>query len=188
MADNNSNKTATMDACPLDKKNENKLVKITELPLHGNPYPPMDVIQNDEPNSLELAVRSIRTTVQPYLSPICSAYNRTRDVLSIGVAHSQSAIENLRQNQSTLSNAFVISGAGILGLAMARRRGIIKKVLFSSMLAGVAAGVSYPRETKETLCIGWLMAKNKLPSLVQEQYGNLVNNNKSEIKPDQDRD
>ena len=183
MADNNN--AASTNACPLDKKEGNKLVKITDLPLHGNPYPPKDVIQNDEPSSLELAVRSIRTTVQPYLSPVFSAYHKTSDVLSIGVAHSQSAIENLRQNQNTITNALVISGAGFLGLAMARRRGIIKKILFSSTLAGMAAGVCYPKETKETLCIAWLMAKNNLPSLVQQQYGNLVNNNKSEINPAQ---
>lgn len=173
MTDNK--KDSNTGACPVDKKDgKNKLVKSTELPLLGNPYPPKDVIENETPSSLELTVRSIRTTLQPYMSPICSAYNRTNDFISVGVAHSQGAIANLRENSSGMTGALVVSGAGILGWALARRRGIFKKLLFASILAGGTAGICYPKETKEKVDIVWLIAKNKLPSLLSEQYGNLM--------------
>lgn len=170
------NKTGTdcsTGACPVEKKDD-KLVKSTDLPLLGNPYPPKDVIQNDTPSQLELSVASIRRTMQPFMAPVCRAYQKTNDVLSIGVAHSQSAIGNLRENQSSLTNALVISCAGLLGLAVARRRSILKKLLFGSLLAGGATAMCYPNEVKEKADILWLMARSKLPSLVQQQYENLL--------------
>lgn len=173
MTDNKNNKDCSTGGCPVDKKDA-KLVKSTDLPLLGNPYPPRDVIQNETPSSLELSIASIRTTLQPYMAPVCKAYQKTSDVVSIGMAHSQSAIDNLRESQSSLTSVLVISGAGLLGFGLARRRGFIKRAFYGSLLAGGAATVCYPKEVKEKADILWLIAQNKLAPMVSEQYGNIV--------------
>jgi hypothetical protein len=110
---------------------EPKLVKISDLPLHGNPYPPKDVIENETPGKLELAVRSVRTTLQPYMSPICTVYQT-------GAAHTRSALVNLRENPQ-LTNILIVSSSGILGIVLARRKGFVKQLLYGSVFSGGAA-------------------------------------------------
>lgn len=162
-------------SCPVvGSDNKPKLVKSSDLPLHGNPYPPKDVIQNDAPGSLELAVKSVRTTVQPYLTPVCAAYQKTSDILSIGVAHTQSTIANLRENRSRLTNILIISGSGLFGLVVARRRGIFKKLLYTSAFVGGATLACYPREARDKTELAYFIARNRLPALVKEQYQNLT--------------
>lgn len=172
MTDNKTGKDCSTGACPVEKK-DGKLVKSTDLPLLGNPYPPKDVIQNDTPSSLELSIASIRTSIQPFMAPVCKAYQKTSDVLAIGVAHSQSTFATIRESQGSFGKVLFISCSGFLGLAIARRKGIFKKLVLSSLLAGGATTYCYPQDVREKADIIWIMAKNKLPSL-KEQYGSLV--------------
>lgn len=153
-----------------DNTKEKKLVKATELPVHGNPYPPKDQVQNDTPGMLEVKIRSIRTTLQPYFAPVASAYEKTSDILSIGAAHSQSTIQSLAQNQSSVLNALIISGSTLVGIALARRKGVFKKLLFGSVFFSGAYVVCYPKETEETSKMLLYIARNKLPLLAQQQY------------------
>ena len=149
---------------------KSKLVKASDLPLHGNPYPPKDIIQDDTPSSLELTVRSVRTTVQPFMAPFCSAYQKTSDILSIGAAHTRTTIANLQENRGRLKNGLIISGFGLFGLVLARRKGIFKKFLYSSLFMSGAALACYPREVREKTELAFFIAKNRLPPLVQQQY------------------
>lgn len=143
-----------------------KLVKISELPLHGNPHPPKEVAKDEPPSFLEQNVTAIRQQVQPYMAPVCRAYAKTSDVLSVGAAHTQSTLENLRENQRTLYNALVISGSTLLGLGLARRRGVFKKLLYTSVFFGASAAVCYPEEAKAKADLVYLIAQNKLPELL----------------------
>lgn len=170
----NNKDNCTSGGCPVDKPKEGKLVRATDLPITGNPYPPRDVIIEDNPNMLELKVRSIRHTIQPYFAPVCSAYNRVNDVVSTGVAHSQNAIHRLSDNRNSLINALIISGSGLLGIALVRRRGFFKKVLFGSMFFGAAGVACYPKEAQEKSQVLLYIAKNKFPVVAKQQYEKLI--------------
>lgn len=168
-------------SCPVPANDgaKPKLINASDLPLHGNPYPPKDVIQDESPSSLELTVRSVRTTLQPFMAPFCAAYHKTSDVLAIGAAHTQSTMANLRENQSKFKNGIIIGGAGLFGLVLARRRGIFKKILYGSVFASGAALACYPREVREKAELALFIAKDKLPGLVQQQYAKLSGSSQS---------
>lgn len=166
--------TANQSSIDKDIQSGKKLVKATELPIHGNPYPPKDVVQNEDPGFLELKVRSVRTVLQPYVSPFAVVYEKTNDFFSIGVAHSQNAIYRLRESQSSVVNSLIIATAGLIGLGLARKRGIFKKLLYGSVFFGSALVACYPKESEEKGQIAWYIARNKLPGVVQEQYQKLA--------------
>lgn len=168
-------------------KNNPNLVKATELPTHGNPRGPKN--EQDQPESgLEVQIRSMRVALAPYLSPIYSAYERTSDFVSIGVAHSQSGIERLAENQSSLVNALIISTSGLLGIALARRRGIFKKLLFGSVFFGGALAACYPKDAGEKAQLMLYIAKNKLPDLAKQQYEKLTPKKESSQQDTQPKD
>jgi len=169
--------------CCKDKQQESKLVKATEIPIHGNPYPPKDVIIDERPGMLELKIRSIRTMVQPYFSPIATAFERTNDFMAIGVAHSQSAMQRLGENQNTIVKSTLISFAGLLGVGLARRRGIFKKLLLGSAFFGGALFACYPEESRDRALVLWYITKNKLPKLAMQQYEKLTKSGTT--KPDE---
>lgn len=175
MADQATREQSNKPCCKEDgKKAEKKLVKATELPIHGNPFPPKDCVQVETPGMIETKVRAARTTLQPYVSPFATAYQKTSDVISIGVAHSQSTIQRLAESDSSVVNAMIISTSGLLGYALARRGGFIKKILFTSTFFGGAMAVCYPMQAKEQSQIMWYIAKNKLPDAAKQQYEKLI--------------
>lgn len=168
MADN---KKDEKPCCKTDQQQATaKPVKATELPTHGNPFPAKDVIQDEEPSMLEVKFRSVRTTIQPYVSPLTSAYERTSEFMSVGIAHSQNAMQRLADNQSSVVKAAIISGAGLLGIGLARRRGIFKKLLFGSVFFGGALVACYPEDAGKRAQMLWYIVQNKLPVLAKQQY------------------
>lgn len=170
------------DGSCADKSRNDKLVKSTDLPLVGNPYPPKDAIEDAAPGFLETKVRSLRNTLQPFFSPLHSAYESTSDFVSIGVAHSQNAMSRLAENQSSVLNALVISGTGLLGVALARRRGIFKKILFGSVFFTGALVACYPKDAEEKAQLLFYIAKNKLPDAFSQQYAKFVKTSNSQSK------
>lgn len=165
--------TDTKKPCCEGKTDKKELVLATQLPLHGNPYPPKDVIEIDKPSFLELKVKAVRTTIQPYTAPIASAYNKTSDILSIGAAHTQSSLQSLADNQNSFVSALVIAGSGLLGFGVTRRRGILTRLLVTSALVGGATTACYPKEAEEKSQVLWYIAKNKIPVYAKQQYEKL---------------
>lgn len=168
--------------CKENETKEKKLVKATELPLHGNPFPPKDVIQNEQPGFIETKVGHVRASLQPITSPLASAYEKTSDVLSIGYAHTLSSLDRLADNQNTFVNASIMTAAGLLGFGLARRRGIFKKILFSSVFFAGAAAACYPKDVEEKAQVIWYITKNKLPELAKQQYVKFSQGNNSSQK------
>lgn len=150
-----TDKSADKACCDSTEKN---LVKATELPLHGNPYPPKDIVIDEQPGYLEQQVATLRR----YLAPVGVAYYRSKDILLTGYAHSQSAIHSLGENQNSLVNALVISGSGLFGLALARRKGLFKKLLYGSVFFTGAMAACYREEAQKQAQLASYIIRNKL--------------------------
>lgn len=157
-------------------------MRATELPIHGNPYPPKDAIINHTPGFLELKVRAIRTSIQPYTTPIKAAFEKTNDVLAIGASHTQSSLQSLIDNQNAFSSAMLIAASGLLSLTLVRRRGIFTKFIVTSVATAGAAGVCFPNEAREKAELLVYIAKNKLPTFVSEQYKKMTSHTQSSAK------
>lgn len=166
------------ECCKEGAKDETVLVKATDLPRHGNPYPPKDFVATDKPSMLESKITSLRSTIQPYAAPIGTAYGRVSDFAATGLAHSSSMFQRLSDSQNSIIHALLISGAGLLGAAVARRR----RILTGAIFATGAIAACYPNEATEKAQLTWYIVKNKLPDFAREQYGKLVKANKETDK------
>lgn len=177
MVDKNNNITEPKHDNPrasqtkgLTDESKNKLVNATELPLHGNPHPPKDIVEVEEPGMLELKVRTLRIALEPYLGPVGTVFTRTKDFMSTGISHTQSTLQGFGLNQESSSNTLIILGSGLLGLAVARRKGTFKRFLIGSLFFSGAYAACYPNDAQKVVQMGWCITKNKLPELAKQQY------------------
>ena len=131
-----------------------RMVKPKDIPIYGEE----NVIQEDKnvskPDALLNAVKDTRLAVQ-------DAYHQVEDVVSpikenainileTGKSHTQATYQMIQDEQNVLVHAAVIGGSGILGFTIAsfaRRARFFKRLLFSSIGAGIAASICYPNET-----------------------------------------
>lgn len=183
MGDTKTNDIGVKPCCKEDQKQEKKLVKATELPIHGTPFPPQDVIINERPSILESGVRDLRNSLGNLLSPIAPLYERTNHVVETGYAHTSSLVHRLSESESPVVHAAIITSAGLLGLGLARKRGFLSKLLFGSVFIGGAAAACYPTIVGEKAQLLWYIGKNKLPGVAAQQYEKLIGKVATEKEP-----
>lgn len=164
-----------------EKESEKKLVKATELPLHGNPYPSKDVVEEERPGMIELKVRSIRTSMEPYMSPVSSAFSKTKDFLSVGISHSQSTIQSLSQNDNDLVKGLLIGSGAVVGGLLGGRR-FFRRIFLGSIFMAGAAAACYPKKAEEGANLAGYIFMNKIPELGKQQYAKYLGQPKEEAK------
>merc|ERR1719209_2041598 len=72
------------------------------------------------------------------------------DVVDTGIAHSNSAYYQLTQEDNLPARVGVITGAGLLGLAVGVARGrLVKRVVYTMVGAGGGAAFCYPQESRD---------------------------------------
>lgn len=129
-----------------------RMVKVTDLPLYDEQPPPTRqayFVEPSPPPVLEEKVGDARRLVSNWWRESEKSREKVRDTYEIGKAHSQSALEMLRDETKVLPRAIVISAGGLLGLLLAIKKGFIKKVLYTSVGLGGAAVVCYPAASKD---------------------------------------
>jgi len=148
-----------------------KKVKPSELPLYGNPYPPKDIILNQETGVIEDGFRATREAIAPLYSYSQEAAKRSIDFVNTGVAHSKATYQSVTQDGHVAEKALAIACGGALGFLLASRKGFFKKLLYTSIGFGGATAACYPKESGEMVEISTYIAKKKGPELVKEFTG-----------------
>jgi len=151
-------------------KKKSKAVKPQELPIYGNPNPPQDIILREE-GLIERQVREARLAAASNFAFLGEWADRTIQFVDTGVAHTQSTMHWAANEASTPAKAGVIVGTGLVGMLLASRRGIFKKLLYTSLGVAGGASICYPNEAKESVDIGLYIAKNKGPQLIKSYTG-----------------
>lgn len=141
------------------------------MPLYGNPYPPKDVILNQEPGVIEDGLRVTREAIAPFYSYTEDVAKRSIDIVNTGVAHTKSTYQTISQEGNNVEKALAIGAGGALGLLLAARKGFFKKLLYVSVGLGGATAICFPKETGELVEISSYIAKKKGPELVKEFTG-----------------
>jgi len=142
-----------------------------QLPLYGNPYPPSDVILNQEPGYIESGLRATREALAPSYDFAASSVNKVRDTINTGVAHSKSVYDRISdEDGSSADKAVAIVTGGLIGLTIAsiRRRGFFKRLLYIGAGSGAMTAACYPQQTSEVVEISSYIARKKGPELVKE--------------------
>lgn len=168
-----SDKTSDKKECCKNKQDEAKLVKATDLPIHGNPHPPKDFIIDEKPGLIEQKVASIRSVVQPYIAPLGGAISRTSEIISIGKAHSQATLQNVYDLDPLIKAAIVLGVTGF-GWTLGRRRGLMNRFLFTSTAFVGSMFVCYRDQAPENLQVLNHIVTVKLPTLAKQEYEKYV--------------
>lgn len=161
-------KDSTKPCCKDKQAQENNLVKATDLPLHGNPYPPKDVIACEDPGLLESKVSSIRVL---FMDPIRPYLDRAQNFVATGKAHSQASLQRLSEIESTSLDVGIISVASVCGFLVGKT--IFRRLFLASLFSAGAMAVRYPKSAEEKTQLAWYIAKNKLPDFARQQYSKL---------------
>lgn len=145
-----------------------------QLPVYGNPNPPKDDMKTYtyERGVAEDAVFQARLKISHNLKFMDGFFTRTKQIYETGKAHTKSTIDYIADEDNLLPKIGVITGGGILGLLLSARRGIFKKMLYTSAGIGIMSGVCYPKQSSEMFDVAGYIVKNKAPTLVKE-YTNI---------------
>lgn len=143
--------------------------------MYGNPYPPKDVILNQEPELIEESIRSARHALLPVYTASVAGLERGQEIMDTAVAHSRTTYEMITDESQAIPRAIAITTGGLLGLLVASRKGFFKKILYTGFGLTAATAVCYPKQSKELTELSVFIAKKKGPELIQEYTGFDVN-------------
>lgn len=142
-----------------------------QLPLYGNPYPPRDVILNEEPSGLESGIRSTREAAAPYYAIVAASGRRGAEILATAVAHTRSLYDRISDDSSSVPKAAAITAGGLTGLLIASRKGFIRKILYTGLGMTAAAAACYPSQSRELIDLSAYIARRRGPDLIKELLG-----------------
>jgi len=148
-----------------------KLIKCSELPLYGNPYPPCDHVITEELGYIESGVRAVRQEMSPYVDAVVNGSQRVGQILNTSYEHSKSTYEYISSEGNTVAKAAFITGGGLLGLLISARKGFFRKLFYTSAGLTAASAACYPLEAKELSQIGFFIVKTKGPEMIKEYTG-----------------
>jgi len=157
--------------CKKKAQQQAALVRPSELPLYGNPYPPQDVLLSDESGAIETGIREVRHTATPYYTMIAAGGRRGMEFLATAISHSKSLYGRIRDESSAIPKAAAITAGGLTGLLFASRKGFIRKILYTSFGLTAAAAACYPEQSKELIDLSAYIARRRGPDLIKEITG-----------------
>jgi len=125
-------------------------VKVDDLPFYSSPPGTSYALSEQEPGLLQSSVKMVREGMLEGVTMMRQAVTAVTDVVDTGLAHSSSAHYQLTQEDNLPARVGVITGAGLLGLAVGVARGrLVKRVVYTMVGAGGGAAICYPEEARE---------------------------------------
>lgn len=138
-----------------------RLPKARELPL----YEKDDLsAEYDEGSSLPLVseISSVRKQISKYTTYFNLFQDRAVHIYETGVAHSKSTLDYLKDEENKVQRAMFIASGGLIGLLYARKRGMFKKVVYTTLGTGFTFSVFYPSVSKEYIQAGWKTSTSQI--------------------------
>lgn len=120
---------------------------------------------------LEAEVGKARELVVANLAFLGEWTAKAKQLGQDGYGRVQETYGYVTDEKHTLGKAAFITGGTLLGLTLAIRRSLFKKLLYSAVGFGAAASVCHPEKAKETANVGFYIVVNKLNPIIQEQTG-----------------
>ncbi|XP_015906961.1 MICOS complex subunit MIC27 [Parasteatoda tepidariorum] len=147
-----------------------RLPKAHELPL----YDKNEDMCLEYDGKTKLPLISEISGVRQQLSGLASYLNVFKDqvvhVYETGIAHSQSSYDYLTSEENKTTRILAICSGGLLGLLLARKRGIFKKIIYTSTGTGLVFSAFYPSLAMDYASTGWEHTKTYTFDAL-EKYG-----------------
>jgi len=124
-------------------------IKPSELPIYEGPEEIFNVEYRDrQPSSLQLAVRGFLQQTD-IVNKGQLAATQAVHIFETGKAHTQQTLTILADESTVAPKVGAITIGSLVGLVLATRRGIIKKLLYTSIGGFGTASLCYPADAKE---------------------------------------
>ncbi|KAL7633928.1 UNVERIFIED_CONTAM: hypothetical protein RMT77_015889 [Armadillidium vulgare] len=144
---------ATPVECKSEKRKEKKgnLIRPSQLPLYENPE---DLYSFEyigkEKSKIEEGVAVARKELQSAYGATSGIRDNVQHYYETGKAHTLTSWSYVRDEENVSAKIGVISAGGLLALLIGgRRKGIIKKLFYTSLGVGGVASLVYPKESKK---------------------------------------
>ena len=141
-------------------------VKVDDLSFYSSSPTTSYSLANKEPGMVQETVKVVRESVMEGISLARQAKESVTHVVDTGVAHSTAAYNQLTEEENLPVRVGVITGAGLLGLAVGALRGrlvmqqcrsscyythsrLVKRVMYTMAGAGGGAAVCYPEQARQ---------------------------------------
>ena len=131
-----------------EKQRESKIMRPCDIPIYG-PESEGGVAESRprQPGRLEAGITDLRRTVMDALVPMKELEEGVAHVYNTGVAHTKETHAQLLDEENVALRAGFIAGGGLLGLMVGALRGrMLKKLFYTSLGAGGASAIVYPKE------------------------------------------
>jgi len=125
-------------------------VKVDDLSFYSSTPSTSYSLAKKEPGLVQENVKVLREGVMEGISLVRQAREAVTHVVDTGIAHSTGAYNQLTEEENLPARVGVITGAGLLGLAVGALRGrLVKRVMYTMAGAGGGAAVCYPEQARE---------------------------------------
>ncbi|BES97586.1 Apolipoprotein O [Nesidiocoris tenuis] len=128
-----------------------KLVRARDLPLYADPPKPLantNTLESEE-GVLLTTIRCARQELQAIVVQAKAIRSEVSHMIDQTTKETEDAVEYLRQEENLLPRLGAIGLGGLAGYLLAIRRGIIRKMLYTSFGSGIVASVAYPNQALE---------------------------------------
>lgn len=120
---------------------------------------------------MEERIRDARRAITSNLSFLDDAFQVSRGYYHHGVGKSKEVYASLIDEKEQTSKVIAIACSGLIGLTVARRKGVFKKLFYTSAFGTAMASFCYPNKAKEYTDIVCFITKNKMAPLVKDYTG-----------------
>ncbi|VVC24874.1 Hypothetical protein CINCED_3A020642 [Cinara cedri] len=130
---------------------EPKLVKPRDLSIYTEESKKTNIEKenNWEPTIALGAIKTIRGEITSLNHQWSKIKDRVHTFVLTGVSHSESFLNDLRQEKNSILRTGFVAGSGVVGLLVAARKGKFKKLIYTTTGASAAFYVAYPYESEE---------------------------------------
>lgn len=154
-------------------------VRPSQLPIYEEPQDLFDFeYYTKKRTSFEEGLGIVRTQVLEVVEATRSSRERIVHIYQTGVAHTMGTFDQIRDEDNVLAQASFIFVGGVAGLIGARKKGMIKKLLYTTTGVLAASSLCYPSRT-----YGYAERFSRCAKKHTVKYGTIVYNFVAGVQP-----
>ncbi|XP_071957798.1 MICOS complex subunit MIC27-like [Antedon mediterranea] len=154
------------------------MVKAKDLSIYDNPVRDVEyVLQPEKESPLQNGISVVRKKTWEVTDRFQGMVQSTKNAYKTVERTANDVVAFIKTEEGFYPRAGVISLAGLAGIVLARKGGIVKKVLYSGVLVSAAASICYPYQAVRLAEKEWDWIKTHSIELLKPS------DNKEESKP-----
>ncbi|KAL4097976.1 hypothetical protein QTP88_022654 [Uroleucon formosanum] len=130
---------------------EPKLVRPRDLSIYPDQSKEKKIEKEDDwqPTVALGSIQKVREEIVSLNQQWSKVKDRIHIFVQIGASHTESFVDDLRQENNPTLRAGFVAGSGLAGLLIAARKGKFKKLVYATAGATASFYVGYPKESEE---------------------------------------